>query len=145
MQGKEIGRALTQDDVIGSSIFNRLVSQIISIEPIKDDDRTLLVKSMKAWFPKFMPFTYKLTDGTDNHTTMNVDLAPAAVDAVNQTKFNLWLHIVDTFKPNEWFKAPALQYENLSTRQIRRYLSAFVMGKKLRRRGEKKNTEYAVL
>ena len=147
MQGKEVGRALTQDDTIGSSIFNRLVSLIISIEPTKDDEKVLLVKSLKSWFSKFMPFTYKLTQDGDEHTKMVIDLAPAVVTEINRTKFDLELMLRDLFEPNQWFKASdvPLVALDITPRQLRRLLSDFVNSKKLKKRGQLKSTEYALI
>lgn len=146
MQGKEVGRALTQDDTIGSSIFNRLVSLIISIEPTKEEESVLLVKSLKSWFSKFMPFTYKLTQDGDEHTKMVIDLAPSVVTEISRTKVDLELMLHDLFEPNQWFKAsdvPLVALE-ITSRQLRRLLNDFVNSKKLKKRGERKGTEYAL-
>ena len=151
MQGKEIGRQLTQDDVIGSSIFNRLVASIICLQPMEDeesDTKTLMVKSLKSWFREFMPFTYRLTEGKDGRTTMIIDLAPASVRGVNQTKFELMTHIQQTYSPNEWFKASDLHQvvkELMTLRQLQRYLNSFVSNKKMKRRGFSKNVEYSLI
>lgn len=155
MSSKEIGRALTQDDVIGSSIFNRLVSVIVCIQPAKSDDesdKTLMVSSLKSWFQDFMPFTYKLAEGKNGRTVMLIDLAPANVAGVNQTKFELWSYIKQNYAPDEWFKASELLQKvnddgvlSLSIRQLQRYLSAFVAGKKLKTQGEKRWIEYAII
>ena len=149
MQGREIGRALTQDDTIGSSIFNRLVSVIISIEPTKEDDKVLLVKALKSWFSKFMPFTYKLTEDTEEHTTMHVDLAPSVVEEVSRTKLDLELLLRDMFTPGQWFKASEIPLQSIgkgiTIRQLRRLLAEFVNTKKLKKRGQLKSTEYCVI
>lgn len=142
---KERKLALTQDDVIGSSIFNRLVSVIISIEPTEEDNKTLMVKSLKSWFTEFIPFTYKLVEGEDGHTVMKVDLAP---ESIANSKTELWDYIRRTFAPDEWFKASDV-YEAvkgiMNLRQLQRYLSALVSGKKIRKRGQNKWVEYSVI
>lgn len=116
-------------DTIGSSIFNRLVSVIISIEPTKGDDKVLLVKALESWFSKFMPFTYKLTEDTEEHMTMHVDLAPSVVEEVSRTK-EIPLQSIG---------------KGITIRQLRRLLAEFVNTKKLKKRGQQKSTEYCVI
>ena len=153
MSSKEVGRMLTQDDVIGSSIFNRLVSVIICIQPAKsedENDKTLLVWSLKSWFQDFMPFTYKLAEGKNGRTVMLIDLAPNNVAGVNKTKFELWAYIQQHYAPDEWFKSSELLQAvkdllGLSLKQVQRYLSSFVASKKLKQRGQAKTTEYSVI
>lgn len=150
MQGKEIGRDLTQDDVIGSSIFNRLVSVIVCLQPLKEENnvKKILVKSIKSWFSEFMPFTYQLTDGNDGRTVMVIDLAPKEVSDINKTQFELWVCIQQNYEPDEWFKASEIHQalgNSITLRQVQRYLSAFVASKKLRKRGDNRTTEYSVI
>lgn len=147
MQGGDVKRELTQDDVIGSSIFNRLVSIIICIQP--HDEGLLIVKSIKSWFSKFMPFTYKLTEDAEGHTMMEVDIAPSVINDVNHTKFDLEMLLKSCFEPGQWFKASDVPLnlidKKITSRQLRRILTVFVNTKKLRKRGQLKGTEYAVI
>ena len=144
---------LTQDDVIGSSIFNRLVSVIICIQPAKsedENDKTLLVWSLKSWFQDFMPFTYKLAEGKNGRTVMLIDLAPNNVAGVHKAKFELWTYIQQHYTPDEWFKSSELLQAvkdllGISLKQLQRYLSSFVASKKLKQRGQLKTTEYSVI
>ena len=151
MQSKEIGRQLTQDDIIGSSIFNRLVASIICLQPMEDEEnnsKILMVRSLKTWFRDFMPFTYRLAENKNGRTTMLIDLAPANVRGVNQTKFELMAQIRQTYAPDEWFKAsdfPQVVKELMTLRQLQRYLNSFVSNKKMRRRGFSKNVEYSLI
>ena len=122
------------------------MSLIVSIEPTKDDEKVLLVKPLKSWFTKFMPFTYKLEATDDEHTSMLVDLAPSVVAEINRTKFNLQTLLEERFEPGQWFKASDIPIEELGImmRQVRRILNEFVNMKKLRMRGENKGREYSL-
>ncbi len=142
---KERKLALNQDDAIGSSIFNRLISVIISIEPTQDDNKTLMVKVLKSWFQEFMPFTYKLVEGENERTVMKVDLAP---EGISNAKTELWDYLRKTYAPDEWFKASdVLQNvkDIMNLRQLQRYLASFVVGKKLKKKGQNKWVEYALV
>lgn len=137
--------SLNQDDVIGSSIFNRLVSLIIGIEPMKDDEKTLLVRPLKTWFSAFMPFTYKLTQDFYGHTTMETNLAP---EGINNVKSAFWNYLVSAFQPGEWFSFSQIIVSEIdaeiSERQIRNLLESFLKMGKLSRRGAKKYIEYSI-
>ena len=143
---KERGLQLTQDDVIGSSILNRLVGLIIGIEPMKDNENVLLVQSLKSWFAKFSPFTYTLKQGLYGGTVVETDLAPAGV---NNSKANVWLYLSLNFKPGEWFSASQIILSeidgNVADWQLRRILADFVKTGKLERRGAKKSLEYSII
>ena len=149
MLNGERSRELTQDDAIGSYIFNRLVSMIVSIQPDAEDSSLLVVKSVKSWFAKFMPFTYKLTEDTDGHTAMKIDIAPSVVKDIRDTKFELLMLLRDFFEPGQWFKASDIPMhrmdKKITPRQLRRLLAVFVDNKHLRKRGELKGTEYSVI
>lgn len=143
---KERGLQLTQDDVIGSSILNRLVGLIIGIEPMKDNENVLLVQSLKSWFAKFSPFTYTLKQGLYGGTVVETDLAPVGV---NNSKANVWLYLLLNFKPSEWFSASQIILSeiegNVADWQLRRILADFVKIGKLERRGAKKSLEYSII
>ncbi len=142
---KERRLALNQDDAIGSSIFNRLISVIISIEPTEDDNKTLMVKVLKSWFQEFMPFTYKLTEGENERTVMKIDLAP---EGISNAKTELWDYLRRTYAPDEWFKASDLRQalkDIMPLRTIQRYLASLVANKKLKRRGEGRSIEYSLI
>lgn len=142
---KERTLSLSQDDVIGSSILNRLVGLIVGIEPMKDDEKVLLVRPLKTWFSAFMPFTYTLKEGFYGGTIMQTDLAPAAV---NNSKIYVWNYLVDSFSKGEWFSAGQIiltEIEgDITERQLRRILADFVKNRKLKKRGSTKDTEYSI-
>ena len=142
---KERSLSLNQDDVIGSSVFNRIVGLIIGIEPMKEDEKTLLVRPLKTWFSAFMPFTYRITEDLEGNTIMQMDLAPATV---NNSRIAVWNYLISTFEIGEWFTiqqivlteiTPAVTY-----RQLRRILADFAMKEKLLKRGSTKDTEYSL-
>ena len=137
---------LSQDDVIGSSILNRLVGLIVGIEPMKDDEKTLLVRPLKTWFSAFMPFTYRLTEDIYGHTRMQTDLAPAEV---NNSKIHVWNYLVETFPKGEWCSAGQIVLSEIdgeiTERQIRRILADFVKSGKLQTRGANRYMEYSVI
>ena len=142
---KERSLSLNQDDVIGSSVINRLVGLIIGIEPMKDDEKILLVRSLKSWFHQFMPFTYTLKEGLYGGTVMQTDLAPANV---NNSKIAVWNYLLSTFKVGEWFsRTQAVLSEignGVTESQLRRILAEFVKSGKLQRRGTTKASEYSI-
>lgn len=141
---KERNLNLNQDDVIGSSIINRLVGLIIGIEPMKDDEKVLLVRSLKSWFSGFLPFTYTLKENLYGGTTMQTDLAPAGV---NNSKAAVWFYLSRNFEVGEWFSSSQIILSeiegNVPEWQLRRILSDFVKTGKLLRRGSKKYLEYS--
>ena len=142
---KERTLSLSQDDVIGSSIINRLVGLIVGIEPMKDDEKTLLVRPLKTWFSAFMPFTYRLTEDFWGHTVMQTDLAPASV---NNSRIAVWNYLIQTFAKGEWFSAGQIVLSEIncdvSERQIRSILAEFVKNKKLQTRGANRYMEYSL-
>ena len=142
---RERNLSLNQDDVVGSSVFNRLVGLIIGIEPMKDDEKVLLVRPLKSWFSTFMPFTFTLKQGFYGGTVVQTDLAPASV---NNSKIAVWNYLCSCFSPDEWFSASQIILSkiegNLSERQVRRILADFVKSGKLNRKGSNKDAEYSI-
>ena len=142
---KERTLSLNQDDVIGSSIINRLVGLIIGIEPMKEDEKVLLVHPLKSWFSSFMPFTYTLKENFYGGTTVQTDLAPIAV---NNSKIAVWNYLLATFSAGEWFtRAQIVMSEiegNITERQVRYILAEFVKNGKLQSRGKNKSQEYSL-
>ena len=142
---KERTLSLSQDDVIGSSILNRLVGLIVGIEPMKDDEKTLLVKPLKTWFSAFMPFTYRLALDLWGRTVMQTDLAPAAV---NNSRIAVWNYLYETFSKGEWFSMGNIVMSEIqceiSERQLRRILTDLVKTGKLQTRGANRYTEYCL-
>ena len=142
---KERTLSLSQDDVIGSSIINRLVGLIVGIEPMKDDEKVLLVRPLKTWFSAFMPFTYTLKESVKGGTVVQTDLAPATV---NNSKIYVWNYLVRTFAIGEWFSFSQIALSaiegNITEWQLRRILTEFVKNEKLNRRGATKSLEYSL-
>ena len=143
---KERSLNLNQDDVIGSSVFNRLVALIIAIEPMKDDEKTLLVRPLKSWFKAFMPFTYKITEDFYENPVFEIDLAPASV---SNAKIAVWNYLINAFEKGEWFSSSQIILSeiegNITDRQLRHILASFVDNGKLNRRGSKKSLEYSLI
>ena len=141
---------MTQDEVIGSSIFNRLVSLIVGIEAIRDNngedmgnDVENLVKVQKTWFRRFSPFTFKITEDDDERTIMEINLDPQIGGGV---KSILWDYIERTYEPGRWFKAGELKgVVSVSRKHIHHCLSELVKSGKLQQRGSTRNSEYALV
>ena len=138
---------MNQDDVIGSSIMNRLVGLIIGIEPMKDNEKVLLVRALKSWFSSLTPFTYTLKEGLYGGTVLQTDLAPAGV---NNSKALVWLYLQTTFAKGEWFARSQIIRSEISSntsigeRQLQRILADFVKSGQLIRKGSTKNSEYSI-
>ena len=132
---KERSLDLTQDDVIGSSIMNRLVGLIIGIEPMNDNEKVLLMKALKSWFTSFNPCKYTLKENIYGGTTLQTDLAPAKM---NNSKAALWFYLKQVFASGEWFAINQIirsEIEgNLTERQVRRILADFVKDERLTKR-----------
>ena len=140
---------LNQDDVIGSSIFNRLVALIIGIEPLSDDDdeeKVLKVRRLKSWFRGFKPFTYKITRDLYGHSMVETNLSTqdsyGSRDAV-------WNYIQNNFDIGEWFSASQIDSneidfdEKISERLLRKIITELVNTGKLKKKGENKGTQYS--
>ncbi len=142
---KERSLSLNQDDVIGSSVFNRIVGLIIGIEPMKEDEATLLVRPLKTWFSAFMPFTYRMTEDLNGNTIMQTDLSPANV---NNSRIAVWNYLISTFEIGEWFTIQEIALTEITPavtyRQLRRILSDFATNGKLLKRGTTKDSEYSM-
>ena len=153
---KERSLSLNQDDVIGSSIFNRLVSLIIGIEPyeknnengttLEKDKGALLVRPLKTWFSTFMPFTYKITEDINGHSVMETDLSP---EGAGISSVAVWNYLQKTFTPGEWFSLPSLILSDIEGSppiwQVRRIINDLVKKKKIRKRGATKSLEYSLI
>ena len=142
---KERTLSLSQDDVIGSSILNRLAGLIVGIEPMKDDEKVLLVRPLKTWFSAFMPFTYTLKENFSGGTVMQTDLAPASV---NNTKIYVWNYLLGVFSTGEWFSLGDIVLSEIegeiSIHQLKRILADFVKSGKLIKRGTTRSMEYSI-
>ena len=142
---KERSLSLNQDDVIGSSVFNRIVGLIIGIEPMKEDEATLLVRPLKTWFSAFMPFTYRITEDMNGNTIMQTDLSPTNV---NNSKIAVWIYLNEVFSPGEWFTfsqiIPAEINTNVTEWQLHRIITGFVNSGKLLKQGATKSLEYSL-
>ena len=140
--------ALNQDDVIGSSVFNRLVGLIIGIEPIQPNGKTLFVRPLKTWFSSFSPFTFTISEDTNGHPVVSTDLAPAGTVG-DSIKDKTWAYIQGKFTPNEWFRISQLDCLEISKKdmniyKLRRFMSDFVQEGKLIQEGERKATQYRI-
>ncbi len=142
---KERTMPLDQNDVIGSSIMNRLVGLIIGIEPMKDNEKVLLVRALKSWFTSFTPFTYTLKENMYGGTVVQTDLAPAGIIT---SKASVWLYLQTTFAKGEWFASSQIIVSEIggtvTTSQLRRILAELVKSGKLERRGVKKTLEFSI-
>lgn len=145
--------SLNQDDVIGSSILNRLVALIIGIEPMKaggleleqEKKNILLVSPLKTWFSPFMPFTYRMTESLYGQPVMETDLAP---DLPGNPKTAVWNYLTQVFTRGEWFTTSQIILSeikcDISSKQLINILQSFLKNNKLVRRGAKKTLEYSL-
>lgn len=137
--------SLNQDDVIGSNILNRLVALIIGIEPMKDNEKVLLVKPLKTWFSMFMPFTYCITESLYGQPVMETDLAP---DVPGNPKAAVWNYLKQVFTRGEWFSLGSIVLSEInppvSIWQVKRILGDFVKSGKLQKKGTTRDTEYSL-
>ena len=93
----------------------------------------------------------KVFQGVYGYSVLEVgEIQPEAKPDPEPTSHSteIWVHIVSTFAPDEWFSMSELM-ETLDEvpvgiRQVRRYLLSFVASKQLKRRGSKKSTEYSI-
>ena len=146
---KERNLALTQDDVIGSSIFNRLAALIIGIEKdednIESDGKVLKVRPLKTWFKFFNSFNFTIGEDFWGHSTMTTDLEPKDV---NNSRNGIWNYLVDTFKPGEWFSLGDMETTLINPEpsiwQLKRSLADFVKSGKLKKQGTTKTTQYSI-
>ena len=146
---KERNLTLNQDDVIGSSVFNRLAALIIGME--KDEDeidnpgKVLKVRPLKTWFKFFNPFNFTIGEDFWGHPTMTTDLEPKDV---NNSRNGVWNYLVETFKPGEWFGRDDIALDlitpTISERQLRSALSDLVQKGKLDKQGENRWVKYTV-
>ena len=142
--------AMTQDEAIGSSVFNRMVSLLVGIEPIQNDsvdggegETINLVKVQKTWFSKFPSFTYQVTEDEDERTVMRIDLDPRLVGGA-RTK--IWEYIERTYEPGVWFKAKDVrEAARTKVTYTRRCLSELVRLGKLKQRGQNRGAEYTLV
>ena len=143
---KERTLSLSQDDVIGSSIFNRLVGLIIGIEPMKENEKVLLVRPLKTWFSAFMPFTYQITEDFYGHAVVETDLSP---EGINNSRLSVWNYLRATFQVGEWFNISQIVLSeiegNVTARQLRTILPTLVKTNKLKKQGSTKNVEYSIV
>ncbi len=143
---KERTMPLDQNDVVGSSVMNRLVGLIIGIEPMKDNEKVLMVRALKSWFTSFTPFTYTLKENMYGGTVVQTDLAPSSIIT---SKASVLYYLQMTFAKGEWFAASQIILSeiignNVTTPQLRRILAEFVKSGRLKRRGVKKSLEYSL-
>ncbi|MBR2207267.1 MAG: AAA family ATPase, partial [Synergistaceae bacterium] len=144
---KERALMLNQDDVIGSSVFNRLVSLIIGIEPISVEEKVLQVRPLKTWFKAFNIFNYKIGEDLYGHSVIETNLAPEDKSG-GGSRIAVWNYLVDTFRQGEWFTASQIILSeiegNVSERQLKTIFQEFVRAEKLNKRGATSNTEYSI-
>ena len=146
---KERNLTLNQDDVIGSSVFNRLAALIIGME--KDEDeidnpgKVLKVRPLKTWFKFFNPFNFTIGEDLYGHPTMTTDLDPKDV---NNSRNGVWNYLVETFKPGEWFGLGDIETTLINPEpsiwQVKRSLADFVKSGKLHKQGSTKTTQYSI-
>ena len=145
---KERNLALTQDDVIGSSIFNRLAALIIGIE--KDEDeldgtgKVLKVRALKTWFGAFKSFNFTLEEGFWGGTVMNIDTNPKDV---SNSRNSVWNYLVTTFKPGEWFTLSEIDIDaikpKIGERQLRNILTGLYQEGDLNKDGSTRGAKYS--
>ena len=149
---KDRGKAVTQDEAIGSTMLSRHTACMISIEELSGgindtltdaDNKVQLVKSVKTWDRKIAPFTFQLVSDDSGRVDMEFDLNPFRSEH-GSVKGRLWDFIEQNYKPGVWFKSGDLKNSGTSTRYMKTCLAEFVADGKLNRRGNNKGIEYAV-
>lgn len=142
---------MTQDESIGSSVLNRLVSVVLGIEPIDGSDeddnfqenKANLVKVQKSWFRKTPSFSYKLEETDDRRTAMRIDLEPKVGGGA---RAQIWEYIERTYEVGAWFKVlDVSSVAKTSGTYARRCLSDWVEKGRLKQRGIKRGAEYALV
>lgn len=136
---------LNQDDAIGSSVFNRLVSLIVGLEPSKDVENVISVKVLKTWFKSFAPFSYSISENEDGNANFEIYLASETPATVQKTRDSLLEYLFATFTPGDWFSVSDIKIENMSLKQIKRSLSTLLKDEKIKKKGSTKNTEYTLI
>ena len=138
---------LSQDDVIGSSILNRLAALIIGLEKSREENNKILIKSLKSWFTPFSPFGFLLKEDQWGKTHIETDL-DVNIGGGN-SKTAVLTYIQENFEVGKWFSLSQFELSeinaNLSERQVRRYLSNLAATGFLKKRGETRNTEYSLI
>jgi hypothetical protein len=151
----ESRQLMTQDEAVGSGVFNRLSAVIVGIQNIAgwndptnlDPDADMnqmknLVKIQKAWFKNPAPFTYGLKEDGSGRTVMEVDLAPRIR---HDPRTRVMDYIDQAYTFDEWFKCSDISdATGVPERTIRAYLAEMVSRGTLKKRGQNKNTEYAI-
>lgn len=142
---KERALSLNQDDVIGSSIFNRLVGLIIGIEPRPDDEKTLRVKALKTWFRAFMPFDFKISEDLYGRSFIETNFD---VNDNGNSRVYVWNYLIETFRPGEWFSISQISLGEIngevSERLLRKIIIEFVRSNKLLKQGATKDVQYSI-
>lgn len=143
---KERTLLLNQDDVIGSSIFNRIVALIIGIERITDNDEILQVRPLKSWGKAFKTFTFRIAEDLYGHSVIETNLDPD--DKGGATRVAVWNYLLDTFPRGQWFSIGEIELgcidKEVSERLLRKIIAEFFKSGKLQKRGENKGTEYSI-
>lgn len=140
---------MSQDEAIGSSVFNRLAALIIGIEPIEAEDeekedaqKVNIVRTQKTWFKSLPTFSYSLGEDENGRTVMTIDLDPKIGGGA---RAQIWDYIQRTYEPGVWFKAAEINsVAKTSGTYVRRCLAEWVKISKLKQRGEKRGSEYAL-
>ena len=149
---KDRGQLLNQDDVIGSSIFNRLVGLIIGIEPIEtisniSEEKNLQVRTLKTWFRATKPFNFKITHDLYGRPVIATNFSP---DESTNARVAVWNYLESTFDNGEWFSASDVYMSEfngveVSERLYRKIITEFLESGKLKKRGTTKNVEYSIV
>lgn len=142
---KERMFTLSQDDAIGTSVFNQFVALIVGIEPDSDDNHNLRVKPLKSWGRYFDPFDYKITEDLYGHSMIETKLAP---EDKGDSRRAVWNAIQYAFSPGEWFSISEIDLAsiegNISERLLKKIIAEFVKTGQLEKRGSTKNMEYCI-
>jgi hypothetical protein len=145
---------MTQDEAIGSSIFNRLAAVIVGIQNIAGWDDPAganprsavpmknLVRIQKAWFKNPAPFTYGIRENESGHAVMDIDLAPKiGIDPRGRVRE----YLERTYTFDEWFKCKDISAATgVSERTVRSYLADMANRGILKKQGQNKTMEYAI-
>ena len=135
---------LSQDDVIGSSIFSRLVAVIIGVEPQSEDEKILMVKPLKTWFKPFEIFTFRLAEDLDGRPTL--DAYPGEPSSLSRSEQVVEAYLRQTFTSGTWFALSDIKTKAISPTtsiwQVKRALGALVSSGSLLKKSSRRYTQY---
>ena len=149
---KDRGKSVTQDEAIGSTMLARHAAVMLAMEEMSGgvndtltdaDNKVQLVKTVKTWDKKIIPFSFQIVENDAGNLDLLIDLNPFRNEHGN-VKAAVWEFINNNFAPGVWFKSGDLRNCGATLRYAKTCIKQFVEEDKLKTRGQGKGTEYAV-